>query len=881
LIKNNNYYLIDKKQKKMVTSTIPIRLLRTFFLLTTIGLLTMLDTLFVQLSQTEVWVPPNLEATRQAHERHVRIAKQKRLEEVQEMEVESSILHIDGVLRAVRLDPHDEVIKDRITQLKLKVGSGSNNAESLVIKSSSSSSSNNNNNDEDNDSSSNNDDDGDGDESSSDETTNTSSDSGDNNNEDDESSATNQQQSSSSSTTSIITTTDSTTNTDQKDTTTSRLISRLHSRNHVSSSLEDEMQSERWAELKSEETSEALARVLDKWISAGKTKRLGFDLVEDPIYAAPSALEALLLKKKETSLAKAKAKKEKEAIVEIPKSNPGDAQRRFVARTKPGIPKAFETFVKSLREARTYSHMNKAIDTERRLKALGYKQSTGHSGQKKPLFQGLFGETCPKFESGEKLISFCNHFLSWHREQEQLAFLNAYERWLKLNDRKLIVENFFPDTWRLYKQFDRRALRQRTQNETAITEGGPYVTKFTFSHGAGTPSLTVKMNNLLKKSDESTKMQVQEAKQKMIAQRYINNPYLYEGRKFIIRTWAIVLNYNPMIVLYHDGALLRSIPPYTPFIKRDGTYKRAAHFTNAQSTHKGTLRSSELYASLAQFQLWLNKNGKESPTYVRDNLRPRLKARMMFALYAMMRGPEGGTEQADETETTDLDSEDEFSLDPKADSGPQVKKPAKIPNDVAVVQPVCFDFLLDADNKLWLLGVQTTGTCAVNLGGDAFRPAWKVAMQTALADRLVDLGEEMLWRKIAGVKLNSAAEIFTDIGMDVLIDETLPGWSTPDELKFYANGGHIKGGLGATKEIDESTGNSGVSVVGGGGNNNVGGGNDGENDGSNTNNEDLNNESDNSDEGKVGISSQDKNNGMDESGNDEELVVEDDEEERN
>lgn len=214
------------------------------------------------------------------------------------------------------------------------------------------------------------------------------------------------------------------------------------------------------------------------------------------------------------------------------------------------------------------------------------------------------------------------------------------------------VSDIFPPTWRLYKQADRRALRARTQNEELPVEGGPYVNKFTFSHGAGNPSITVKMYNQLKKSDESTKIQVKEAKQKMVAQIYINNPYLYEDRKFIIRTWAVILQKEPMIVLYHDGAILRSMPKYIPFTKRDGAYKRAAHFTNAQSTHKGTLRSSSLYASLSQFQHWLNTKNKETPNFVKESLRPRIKLRMMYALYAMLRPPIGSN-------SAELDDDDD------------------------------------------------------------------------------------------------------------------------------------------------------------------------------------------------------------------------------
>lgn len=77
-------------------------------------------------------------------------------------------------------------------------------------------------------------------------------------------------------------------------------------------------------------------------------------------------------------------------------------------------------------------------------------------------------------------------------------------------------------------------------------------------------------------------------------------------------------------------------------------------------------------------------------------------------------------------------------------------------------------------------------------------------MQTALADRLVDLGEEMLWRKVSGTKLNSLTDLYTDLPLDVLIDETLPGFSYLDELAWLANNGIVEGGAGGRDVVDGS-----------------------------------------------------------------------------
>jgi hypothetical protein len=41
----------------------------------------------------------------------------------------------------------------------------------------------------------------------------------------------------------------------------------------------------------------------------------------------------------------------------------------------------------------------------------------------------------------------------------------------------------------------------------------------------------------------------------MIAQWYCNNPFLYEGKKFVIRTWAVIIASNPKMVRFTKSVL--------------------------------------------------------------------------------------------------------------------------------------------------------------------------------------------------------------------------------------------------------------------------------------------------------------------------------------
>jgi hypothetical protein len=60
----------------------------------------------------------------------------------------------------------------------------------------------------------------------------------------------------------------------------------------------------------------------------------------------------------------------------------------------------------------------------------------------------------------------------------------------------------------------------------------------------------------------------------------------------------------------------------------------------------------------------------------------------------------------------------------------------------------------------------------------------------------------MIGRKVSGVKLDSLANLHTDVQLDVLVDETLPGWSHLDEIKWLVGGGHVEGGLGARDHVE-------------------------------------------------------------------------------
>jgi len=142
-------------------------------------------------------------------------------------------------------------------------------------------------------------------------------------------------------------------------------------------------------------------------------------------------------------------------------------------------------------------------------------------------------------------------------------------------------------------------------------------------------------------------------------------------------------------------------------------------------------------------------------------VRSKLKALVIYALYALMR--------------------------------PKIKtyaNNAAMPNDVAVVQQACFDFLLDKNKHIWYLGSNTGSHCFLNMGGSSYRPPWKEKLKKDITDRSLKLAEEILWRKSTNKPI-STMSFFSQMEMDVLIDETFPDWNYVQEINDHLAGKRV------------------------------------------------------------------------------------------
>lgn len=452
-------------------------------------------------------------------------------------------------------------------------------------------------------------------------------------------------------------------------------------------------------------------------------------------------------------------------VAELAKSNKTLSRKMAFEERNPD--KAFLKFEKELRSDNLFAHIGKKNDMERALKLFGYKQSTIKS-KKVPLWVG-FDEKgkCPVFKKDEPKLSICPFFIPSNKA-DQFAYIKNY---LSQVPKSKLKPDFYPPTWRLFKEQERRALKLHCTNESITEFGIAYVRKFTIS-GENFMKSAESVYDDLVKSEKSLKKLKKETRNRAIVQLYINNPILFEERKFIIRTFAVIVSGKPFIAYYHDGPILRSIIKYKPFERHDADYKKAAHITSEQkSAQKKILKSSELYGSFNSLQTYLQANHGVDEKYVNKVLRPQLKARMIYSLYSILKRQRTAEDATEEDTSRDNDY--------------------KLISTAAVVQTSCFDFLLDSNKKIWLLNIASGSHCFINMGGSSFRPAWKVKMQEALSENTVKLSEEMLWRRM-NRKPISSMRFFTKTGMTVLIDETFPDWDVTTEINQHMDGVQVE-----------------------------------------------------------------------------------------
>lgn len=201
----------------------------------------------------------------------------------------------------------------------------------------------------------------------------------------------------------------------------------------------------------------------------------------------------------------------------------------------------------------------------------------------------------------------------------------------------------------------------------------------------------------------------------LIVQNFKTNPLLWEGRRFVVRTWAFIVSSRPFLALYHDGVILRSLDTEHAHFssKQNAVRSRLVNITSRQREHpEFAQRQSEAFGCMDDFQRYLNGAFKNAEMlhYTDLVLKPYLKRLMNFALHALRREHDHNS-------------------------------------PIWALQHLCFDFSIDANWNVWLL--DASPSCDPQLGAPEFTSTCKRASIHALGTSAATIAEQVYLQKKA------------------------------------------------------------------------------------------------------------------------------------
>mmetsp|Transcript_34521 Transcript_34521/g.42547 ORF Transcript_34521/g.42547 Transcript_34521/m.42547 type:complete len:634 (-) Transcript_34521:53-1954(-) len=227
---------------------------------------------------------------------------------------------------------------------------------------------------------------------------------------------------------------------------------------------------------------------------------------------------------------------------------------------------------------------------EETLKSLGFEpQTDSDKGKGLPMFLISYGSKCYSRQAILKNdqndhIFFCvshrtdqiNRFYPYATLSDAEAFASKLEQ---LNPnlksiptvvRQVWNSKYFQKVFRLFNSAEREEVIRRSQ-----TSQNP-VWVVVPKHGQGTQQLTMHVDQVASKySEESLGC---------IAYEYNNAPALWDGKKFLFRTWVILARSNPALAFYGGTHSIRSKVNFEPFdasqVKSTKEQKVAMHFPN-------------------------------------------------------------------------------------------------------------------------------------------------------------------------------------------------------------------------------------------------------------------------------------------------------------
>jgi hypothetical protein len=336
----------------------------------------------------------------------------------------------------------------------------------------------------------------------------------------------------------------------------------------------------------------------------------------------------------------------------------------------------------------------------------------------------------------------------------------------------IAASDFMPATFFVDPSTDLRSLEHELRAEAGLGRGGAFVLKRQRGQRWEAPPSDPQRAELSLPAVTTDPVKAIRALQRrakvadgLLVQPY-RSPLLWEGRKFSLRSWALVLGAGPLVALYHDGVVLRSLerhpsagdaeqpqPHSAAHHAQRSSFARDARFyagvTTRQAGHSHfATRAGDAVGCLADLQAGLAHafpSGEVQQQYTELLLRPYLKRVTLFTLRALRR-----------------------------------ERHHASPRGTFPVMQLCLDFTLDSSWNVLLMDVQADCNAATN--GAPTQAPCASAQVRALGQQTVEVVEQVLLnrRRDAGQGWLHNVELGS---FQVLVDESAepaaaaPAWT--------------------------------------------------------------------------------------------------------
>ncbi|KRX03994.1 P-loop containing nucleoside triphosphate hydrolase [Pseudocohnilembus persalinus] len=198
------------------------------------------------------------------------------------------------------------------------------------------------------------------------------------------------------------------------------------------------------------------------------------------------------------------------------------------------------------------------------------------------------------FKEGQQLVNHIQKLETIQDKSLMVETLENFDKFNKLNNQQTHINSsqFLPETYTINLQSQNFSDKEKQFFD--IQDKGLWISKPTNQFGGQGIQIIRDLHHMqeqlkstkLKDYKNASQLYKIDKNQKIVLQKYIENPMLIEGKKFDIRSYVFIASTKPKYVaLYHDGFIRRALHNYTLDTQK-GIDDKQIHLTNVFTQSK-------------------------------------------------------------------------------------------------------------------------------------------------------------------------------------------------------------------------------------------------------------------------------------------------------